>query len=310
MTAASTPAADRAARRRRRRRDLLPYALIAPIGLLLLAITVYPTIEAVHLAMTDATLLRLTRAQFTGLQNFVRMLDDQTFLDGLWRTLRWDAAVVSLELAIALPVALFLNQTFRGRGFVRAAVMVPYITPPAVVGLLFVFMFDGNFGVVNDILVQVGVLDRYVAWLSDPTASFWIVVSAMVWYGTPLMALILLATLQTIPADLYEAAEVDGAGRWSQFRSITLPHILPSIIFLVLLRTIWMSNHIDMIFVMTTGGPGFSNYTEAVYSFQLTNQFEIGYASAVAVVLAVILMSASALYVRHLARTVLSDSSR
>jgi multiple sugar transport system permease protein len=310
MTTASNPAADQAARRSRRRRDLLPYALIAPIGLLLLAITVYPAIEAVHLALTDATLLRLKRAQFIGLQNFVRMLDDQTFLDGLWRTLRWDAAVVSLELAIALPVALFLNQTFRGRGFVRAAVMVPYITPPAVVGLLFVFMFDGNFGVVNDVLVQVGVLDRYATWLSDPTASFWIIVLAMVWYGTPLLALILLATLQTIPADLYEAAEVDGAGRWSQFRSITLPHILPSIIFLVLLRTIWMSNHIDMIFVMTTGGPGFSNYTEAVYSFQLTNQFEIGYASAVAVVLAVILMSASALYVRHLARTVLSDSSR
>ena len=301
--------ADRAGVRRRRRREFLPYALIAPIALLLLAITVYPTIEAVRLAMTDATLLRLAKAQFTGLQNFVRMLDDQTFLDGLWRTLRWDAAVVSLELAIALPVALFLNQTFRGRGFVRAAVMVPYITPPAVVGLLFVFMFDGNFGVINDLLVRMGWIDNYVSWLSDPTASFWIVVSAMVWYGTPLMALILLATLQTIPADLYEAADVDGAGRWAQFRSITLPHILPSIIFLVLLRTIWMSNHIDMIFVMTTGGPGFSNYTEAVYSFQLTNQFEIGYASAVAVVLAVILMSASVLYVRHLARTVLSDSS-
>jgi multiple sugar transport system permease protein len=170
-------------------------------------------------------------------------------------------------------------------------------------------MFDGNFGVINDLLVRVGVLDRYVAWLSDPTASFWVVVSAMVWYGTPLMALILLATLQTIPADLYEAAEVDGASRLSQFTAITLPHLLPSISFLVLLRTIWMSNHIDMIFVMTTGGPGFSNYTEAVYSFQLTNQFEIGYASAVAVVLAVILMSASALYVRHLARSVLKDSA-
>ncbi|MEO8134773.1 MAG: sugar ABC transporter permease [Betaproteobacteria bacterium] len=304
-----SPATDRVLKRRPRRRHLLPYALIAPIGLLLLAITVYPTIEALRLAMTDATLLRLARAQFTGFQNFIRMMDDQTFLNGLWRTLRWDVAVVALELALALPLALFLNQKFRARGFVRAAMMVPYITPPAVVGLLFVFMFDGNFGVVNDLLVRIGVLDNYVAWLSDPTASFWVVVSAMVWYGTPLLALILLATLQTIPADLYEAADVDGAGRWSQFRSITLPHILPSIIFLVLLRTIWMSNHIDMIFVMTTGGPGFSNYTEAVYSFQLTNQFEIGYASAVAVVLAVILMSASALYVRHLARTVLKDSA-
>jgi multiple sugar transport system permease protein len=298
------------ARRSRRRFDFLPYALIAPIGVLLLAISVYPTLEAVRLAMTDATLLRLARAQFTGVQNFVRMFEDQTFLDGLWRTLRWDAAVVSLELAIALPVALFLNQTFRGRGFVRAAMMVPYITPPAVVGLVFVFMFDGNFGVFNDILVRLGLLDSYVAWLSDPTASFWIIVMAMVWYGMPLMALILLATLQTIPAELYEAAEVDGAGHLAQFWYVTLPHLLPSITFLVLLRTIWMSNHIDMIFVMTTGGPGFSNYTEAVYSFQLTNQFEIGYASAVAVVLAAILMAASLLYVRRLARTVLAESAK
>ena len=186
--------------------------------------------------------------------------------------------------------------------------MVPYITPPAVVALLFCYMFDGNFGVINDLLVRIGVLDRYVAWLSDPTASFWVVVSAMVWYGQPLMALILLAALQTIPLELYEAAHVDGAGALRTFWYITLPHLMPSILFLVLLRTIWMSNHIDMIFVMTGGGPGFSNYTEAVYSFKLTNQFQIGYASAVAVVLAIILVAASALYVRHLARTVLRAS--
>lgn len=295
--------------RRRRRFDYLPYALIAPIGLLLLAITVYPSIQALYLAMTDASLLRLARAKFVGLQNFVRMMSDPVFLDGLWRTLRWDVAVVGLELLIALPIALFLSMHFRGRGFVRAAVMVPYITPPAVVGLVFCFMFDGNYGVINDLLVRAGVIEGYVAWLSDPEASFWVVVSAMVWYGQPLMALILLASLQTIPGELYEAAAVDGAGAWAQFRRITLPHIVPTIMFLVLLRTIWMSNHIDMIFVMTTGGPGFSNYTEAVYSFQLTNQFEIGYASAVAVVLAVILMAGSAFYVRHLAKNVLAGSS-
>ena len=146
--------------RRRRRIDWLPYALIAPIALLLIAITVYPTVYAVYLAMTDASLLRLARAQFIGLGNLVRMADDTVFLDGLWRTLRWDAAVVLLELAIALPIALFLNQTFKGRGIVRSAVMVPYITPPAVVALLFCYMFDGNFGVINDILVRLGVLDR------------------------------------------------------------------------------------------------------------------------------------------------------
>ncbi|QJP14141.1 sugar ABC transporter permease [Starkeya sp. ORNL1] len=295
--------------RRRKRFDAFPYMLIAPIVLLLAAITVYPTFKAVYLAMTDASLLRLQRAAFIGFLNFKRMLSDQVFLDGLWRTLRWDLAVVSLELAVALPIALFLNLNFRGRGFVRAAMMVPYITPPAVVGLMFLYMFDGNFGVVNDLLVRAGMLDRSIAWMSSPMASFWIVVAAMVWYGTPLMALILLAALQTIPAELYEAAQVDGASRWSQFLNITIPHILPTILFLVLLRMIWMSNHIDMIFVMTGGGPGFSNHTEAVYSFMLTNQFQIGYASAIAVVLAAMLMFVSAFYVRHLARNVLANAS-
>lgn len=290
---------------RKRRIDLLPYLLIAPIALLLLAISVYPALYAIWLAGTDASLLRLARAQFIGLGNFVRLIGDGVFVEGLWRTLRWDMAVVLTELAIALPIALLLNASFRGRGFVRAAMMVPYITPPAVVALVFCYIVDGNFGLLNDLLVRAGVLDNYFSFLSDPTASFWVIVSAMVWYGTPLMALILLAVRQTIPPELYEAAKVDGAGPLRMFWYITLPHLVPSMLFLVLLRTIWMSNHVDMIFIMTQGGPGFSNYTEAVYSFKLTTQFEIGYASAVAVTLSVLLVAASAFYVRHLARSVL-----
>jgi multiple sugar transport system permease protein len=112
--------------------------------------------------------------------------------------------------------------------------------------------------------------------------------------------------LQTVPNELYEAAAIDGANAWQKFQLITLPQLIPTIAFLLLLRTIWMSNHIDMIFIMTRGGPGFSNYTEAVYSFMLTQQLEVGYSSAVAVALAVILMIVSAFYVRHLARNVLA----
>ena len=122
----------------------------------------------------------------------------------------------------------------------------------------------------------------------------------------PLMAIVLLAVLQTMPHELYEAASIDGATAWQKFRQITLPQLVPTIAFLVLLRTIWMSNHIDMIFIMTRGGPGFSNYTEAVYSFMLTQQMAVGYSSAVAVALAVVLIAASVFYVRHLARNVLA----
>jgi len=289
-----------------RRFDPLPYLLVAPILLLLLAVSFYPSLYAVWLAMTNASLLRLAQAQFVGLHNLARMAGDAIFLQGLWRTLRWDVVVVLTELALALPIALFLDLPFRGRGFLRAAVLLPYIIPPAVTALLFVYAFDGSFGVANDLLVRLGVLDHYVSWLSDPLESFAVVAGAMIWSGMPLMAIILLAVLQTIPAELYEAASIDGANAWQCFRRITLPHLLPTILFLLLLRTIWMSNHIDMIFIMTRGGPGFANYTEAIYSFMLTQQFDIGYSSAVAVVLAVLLTGASLLYVRHLARQVLA----
>lgn len=299
---------DRAAGRGgpRHRGDLLPYAFVAPISLLLVAISLYPVLYAIRLALTDASLLQLAHAKFIGLQNLVRAAGDQVFLQGLWRTLRWDAAVVLAQLAIALPIALFLNLNFWGRGVVRAAVLVPYITPPAVTALLWMYMFDGNFGVANDLLVKLGILQGYVSWLSDPTGSFAVVVAAMVWAGQPLMAIILLAVLQSIPGELYETAKVDGANPWQRFWYITLPHLIPTILFLLLLRTIWMSNHVDTLFIMTRGGPGFSNYTEAVYSFILTNQFAIGYSSAVAMTLAIILVVPAAFYVRHVARRMLA----
>lgn len=293
--------------RRRMRFDLLPYLLIAPILFLLLAVTFYPAFYAVYLAMTDANMIRLARAQYIGLGNFIRLWNDPLFFDSLWRTLRWDVVVVGFELLIALPIALFLNLNFRGRGFVRAAVVVPYIIPPAVAALIWVYLFDGSFGVVNDILFRLGLIEKYHSFLSEPLPSFGVTAAAMVWAGQPLMAIILLAGLQAIPAELYEAAKVDGATAWQRFRYITLPQLLPSILFICLLRTIWMSNHIDVIFVMTRGGPGFNNYTEAIYSFMLTQRFEIGYSSTVAVVLAIILMTASAFYVRHLSRSVLAQ---
>jgi len=233
------------------------------------------------------------------------MANDPIFIDSLWRSIRWDLAVVLTQLAIALPIALFLNLEFRFRGLVRAAVLVPYIIPQAVIALAFVYIVDGNFGVLNDVLVRIGALDHPVSWLGDPIYSFVTIVTAMVWSGTPLMAIILLAAIQSIPKDLYEAATIDGANIWQRFQRVTLPDIMPTILFLVLLRIIWMSNHVDMIFLMTGGGPGFSNYTTAIYSFNAITRFDIGYASAVAVALSLILLLASAIYVRHLARKLL-----
>jgi multiple sugar transport system permease protein len=220
------------------------------------------------------------------------------------QTIRWVAVVIVGQLGLALPIALFLNLNFSIRGVIRTAILIPWVIPAAVTSLIWVFMFDANLGVANDILVRLGVIEVYWTWLSDFKTAFFLVVMAAIWSGFPFMAIVLLAALQTIPDDLYEAAHIDGASVWQRFWYVTLPLIVPTILLILLLRTIWLSHSVDLVYIMTVGGPGYSNYTTAVYSFLLTtSQFEIGYASAVAVVLAIALLAVSTIYIRHMERS-------
>jgi multiple sugar transport system permease protein len=299
-----TPSGTATVARNRRRVPMLPYLLVAPAVILMVIIALYPTYYAVYLSLWDANLARYNRARFVGLDNYVKILSDQVFWMSAWQTVRWVAVVITGQLAVALPVALFLNLNFSLRGFVRTAILIPWVVPAAVTSLIWVFMFDANLGVANDILVRLGILETYLTWLSDFKTAFFLVVMAAIWSGFPFMSVVILAALQTIPDELYEAAHIDGASVWQRFRYVTLPLIIPTILLILLLRTIWLSHHVDLIYIMTVGGPGYSNYTTAVYSFLLTSsQFEIGYASAVAVVLAIVLLAISSIYVRHMEKS-------
>lgn len=290
--------------RARRRVPLLPYLLVAPAVLLMVAIALYPTYYAVQLSLYDANLARFNRMRFVGLDNYWKLAGDEVFRTSVIQTVRWVVVVVTGQLLIALPVALFLNIGFTLRGAIRTAILIPWVIPAAVTSLIWVFMFDANLGVANDILVRLGLIETYLTWLSDFKTAFFLVVMAAIWSGFPFMSIVLLAGLQNIPDELYEAAHIDGANVWRRFRHITLPLLTPTILLILLLRTIWLSHSVDLVYIMTVGGPGYSNYTTAVYSFLLTtSQFEIGYASAVAVVLAVALLSISSIYVRHMERT-------
>jgi multiple sugar transport system permease protein len=289
---------------RRRRIPILPYVLVAPAVVLMILIALYPTYYAIQLSLYDANLARFNRARFVGLDNYVKLFSDEVFRVSVLQTIRWVAVVVATQLGLALPVALFLNLGFKGRAVIRTAILIPWVIPAAVTSLIWVFMFDANLGVANDILVRLGLIETYWTWLSDFRTAFFLVVMAAIWSGFPFMAIVLLASLQTIPDELYEAAHIDGAGVWSRFWYVTLPLLVPTILLLLLLRTIWLSHHVDLIYIMTVGGPGYSNYTVAVYSFLLTtSQFEIGYASAVAVVLAIVLLAVSTIYIRQMERT-------
>ncbi len=282
----------------------LPYAMIAP-GLVLVAlIAVYPALSALRISTYEMNLLRMFESKFVGLINYEMLLQDDRFLGSVLRTLRWTGVVVAFQMALGLPLALFLNVKFPWRGFARTLVLIPWVVPPTVTAVIWAYMFDANFGVLNEILVRLHILQSYFAWLSDNTGSFAVVASAMVWTGTPLMAIMLLAALQALPEDIYEAARIDGAGAWQRFRYITLPQLMPTILLLLLLRSMWLSHHVDIIYLITDGGPGVANLTLSVFTFRLgAISLNVGYASAVAVVLALILLIAAVIYIHYIERS-------
>lgn len=291
-------------RRRRRRIDFYPYLLVAPAMIFILIVTVYPSLYAIQLSLFDANLLRFAASQFVGPDNYVAAFRDEIFLMSIWRTVRWVVVIAVSLLFVALPVALLLNRSFNGRGLIRTAVLIPWVVPSAVVAIIWRYLTDSNHGIINDLLVRAGVLDAPISWISQPLGAFIIIVVAMVWAGFPFFAITLLAALQVIPGDLYESAKVDGATGWQSFRFITFPMLLPTILMLLLIRSIWLSHAVDLPFMMTNGGPGYSNYTLAVYSFLLTHsQLEIGYPAAIAVMLAAVLLAMSAVYIRLIERS-------
>jgi multiple sugar transport system permease protein len=289
---------------RRIRIDLLPYLLVAPAILIVALVTIYPALYALGISTTDANLLRLDASRAIGLGNYGKAWSDEIFIDALWHTLRWVIVNAGGQMLLALPVALYLNTAFRGRGLVRASILVPWVVPGAVVAIIWRYMVDANYGVVNDILLRLGVIAETIAWMGEPLPSFIVISTATIWAGFPFFAVTLLAALQVIPEDLYEAARIDGASAWQRFTSVTVPLLMPTILLLLLLRTIWLAHSVDLIFLMSNGGPGYNNYTVAVYSFILTwSQLQLGYPSAMVIMLSVVLLIASVVYIRSIERS-------
>lgn len=164
-------------------------------------------------------------------------------------------------------------------------------------------MFDFNYGVINDLLIRLNIVDYPILWLSDPRRAMLAIIVSIVWRGTPFFAVCLLAALQAIPEELYEAAKVDGAGSWDSFLHITIPMIRPTMFITLMLRTMWLANHVDTIFVMTSGGPGYATTTLPVYTYmKARTALDFGYASSLSIVLSAILMILSMGYVYYLTR--------
>jgi ABC-type sugar transport system permease subunit len=238
---------------------------------------------------------------FVGLTNYLDAFRDPRFRGAVGHTGFFAVASVTLELVIGLWLALALNRAFRFRGLVRAAVLIPWAIPTVVSALLWRFMFEGESGIVNAALVNLGILRAPVVWLVDPRAAWVPIILADVWKTTPFVALLLLAGLQNIDTSLYEAARIDGASAWRQFRYVTLPLLKPAILVALIFRTLDAFRVFDLIYALTGGGPGTSTEPIALYTFNaLLQNLQFGYGSALSVIVFVLTFSLALVYIRFL----------
>ena len=258
--------------------------LISPAAAFVFCIALYPIARVLWLSFFAQNLGTSLAPKFVGIDNYIRLANDGHFFATMRTTLFFTFVSVAIELVLGLAFALLLNHEFRGRAVARAAMLVPWALPTAVLAWAWSWIFNDQFGVMNDLLRRIGLLVRPIAWLGSGSTALFAVIFADVWKTAPFVMIILLAGLQNIPGELHEAATIDGASAWKRFRFITLPLLLPSIMVALLFRAIQSFGIFDLIFVMTGGGPGGATETLAIYTYNTYLRYlDFGYGSAMIV---------------------------
>ncbi len=287
----------------RAREQRTGWMLLLPALIMLLLVFAYPILRAFWLSLFTQNLGTQLKLVFSGLDNYGRMVGDGRFWQSMWNTTVFTAGSVFLELILGMGVALVLNQAFRGRGIVRTISLLPWALPTALMGLAWAWIFNDQYGVVNDILRRIGVIDTGISWLGDPTLAMIAVILADVWKTTPFIALLLLAGLQSISGDLYEAHSIDGATAWQSFWKITVPLLMPQIVIALLFRFAQAFGIFDLIQVMTGGGPAGATETVSIYIYGTVMRYlDFGYGAALVVVTFVLLVLAVAIAAFFLSR--------
>jgi len=248
-------------------RERLAWILVAPSIIVVALVALYPLVQSFRLSFTNARFGSPRPAVFVGFDNYVRLFNDDVFLAALQHTVVFTVASVAVETVLGIAIALIINSNFQGRGVVRTSMLIPWAIPTVVSSQLWRFMYNQDNGVINDLLVnRLRILDQPVAWIANPTTSLPAIIAVDVWKTTPFMALLLLAGLQIIPGDVYEAATVDGANKWQQFWQITLPLLRPALLVALIFRTLDAFRVFDVIFVMK--GTALDTISLAIYARQ------------------------------------------
>ncbi|MFI6206767.1 carbohydrate ABC transporter permease [Streptomyces sp. NPDC051041] len=277
----------------------LPYLLIAPAALLMLGFIAYPVISVFYYSLQEYNPTKPWRNGYAGFDNFVRIFtEDPQFWDTLVFSAKWVFVEVGLQLLFGLALALIVNQTFVGRALGRALVFSPWAVSGVLTSAIWVLLYNSQTGITR-YLADLGIGDYGTSWLSDTSTVFPAAIVADLWRGVPFFAILILADLQSVSKDLYEAAEVDGASRLKQFWHITLPHLKDAIILSTLLRAVWEFNNVDLLYTLTGGGPAGETTTLPLYIANTSvESHDFGYASALTTVAFVILLFCSIVYLR------------
>jgi multiple sugar transport system permease protein len=273
------------------------YLLVAPAVLVLVGVALYPILAAVWLSL-HRFILVFGERRFTGLENYAFLLGDARFWSALGNTAYFTLVAVTVELLLAVPLALLLNRAFPGRGLLRAAVLVPWAIPTVVSARLWAWMFNPEYGLINRLLPG-----SDINWLGAPGYALHAAILVDVWKTTPFVALLVLAGLQGISEDLYKAARVDGASAWRAFRSITLPLLKPALLLALLFRSLDAFRVFDAIYVLTEGGPANTTETLSIYAYKtLMRSGDFGYGSTLSVATFLCVVALAAVWLRLLGR--------
>lgn len=251
-------------------RHVLGFLFIAPAELLLLIFLAYPFLLGIWLGFTDTIVGR--EGQWVGWENYAYLMEDPSFWLTCFNTFLYTIVAVILKAVLGIGLAVVLNRDFKGKGLMRAIVLLPWIIPTALSAICFWWLYDSTFSGISWFLIHLGVIENYIDFLGDPWNARWSLIAANVWRGVPFFTIGLLAGLQTISPDLYEAADIDGATAWKKFTRITLPLLTPLLTIVTVFSTIWTFADFQLVWIITKGGPAGATHLFGTLSFQRAMQ--------------------------------------
>lgn len=277
-------------------KNSVAYIFLIPVAISLLFVDFIPMIYGVRLSLYVFNIFRPNYQPFVGLGQYVKLVTDPLFVRSFVQGWYWSIGSVAVQLVVGMAAAVLLNQKMPLRGFIRGAMLIPWVVPGAVVAMMFGLLLTST-GLINTFLTSLGLIHDWHPWLSDPSTAMPALIITNSWKGFPFFAVMLLAAMQSIPGELYEASRIDGANTWQTFLYVTVPGIRSTIMIATLLGLIWTFGAIDLIYIMTSGGPFYATYTLAMFAYETAfGTGQMGYAAAASVVIALILLVFTAMY--------------